>query len=233
MKIIATLCITIIPSCLLAQGALGGNQAKGIDINLHSGGFITEIKSKPQNIQGNVFMDEQWFVGNINFIDGSSLHEKPIRYNILSDLIEIRIGDTFKATAGSNVSAFEINRAGVTETYVHAKTWLSSADGSGFFKVLVTGHYELYEKINIKIVQGSYVAALDMGDKEVSYTRTIEYYMWEGKQFQRIKLSRKHFAATFPEKKDLLLAFLKKNDINLKNPEDLQRTVRFMNGEDK
>lgn len=234
MRIYLILLVCFIGTGVSAQAVVGGVQSKGMDMNTQAYGFVTEIKTDTKEVTGSTYLYEQWYMGKIEFINGSKITGKLIRYNIKSGFVEIRLDDQKKGGAdGRNIKSFEIlnEETQVTEKYVNAIDF--SINGTklvGFLKELQVGELSLYSKTDVKLVKGAYVAALDMGEEDDSFSKKTIYYVAKESELQEVSTNKKRFASSFPEKEVEVLNYIKDQNLSLKNENDLVSVILFLNG---
>jgi hypothetical protein len=209
---------------------VGGVQSKGMDMNAQPYGFVTEIKADTKETKGDVYLYSNWCTGNIEFINGAKLEYKNLRYNIERDFFEIQFDGIAKGSNGSNVKKFELYNNLVLEKYIQAKEFdFNNTKLIGFLRELAVGNYSLYSKADIKLIQGSYVKALDMGEEDDEYRKKITYFVVLNKKLIEINSNKKEFAAHFGEKEKEVLKHINDNKLSLKKEADLVKAVTFAN----
>ncbi len=232
MKVYVTLLVLLVVGNLYGQNVLG-TQSKSMDTNPLALGFIRETTADTKEIKGNTYLYEQWFSGTLNFINGSKLADKSIRYNLQSNIFEILIDGVRKVAEHKFVQSFTIfNQLTLqTEKYVNAST-LNNTSGPkflGFLRELHTGSYTLYSRTEVKLVQGKYVSALDMGDQDDYYTRKVVYFVMKDMNLVEISLNKKQFADSFSEYEQKILDYVKENNLSLKKENDLVAVISYLN----
>lgn len=229
MKFYLQLLFLISTEALFAQ-VVGGNETKGMDMNARPYGFVKEINADTKETKGNVYLYDNWSTGNIEFINGEKLEFKNLRYNIERDFFEIQIDGITKGSNGSSVKKFELYNNLVLEKYIQAKEFVfNNTRLIGFLRELVVGNYSLYSKADIKLIKGSYVKALDMGDEDDEYRKNITYFIAQDKKLVELSTNKKEFAAHFGENGNEVLKHINDNKLSLKKEADLAKAIAFAN----
>lgn len=215
-------------SNLFAQ-VVGGVQTKGMDMNAQPFGFVKQISADTKEVVGNVYLNE-WSLGTVEFINGSKLGNKMIRYNIENDFLEIKLDGVVKGAEGRNVVNFLIFNGDVEQRYVRASNFkFNGTSLVGFLQELHVGNYSLYSKTNVKLVKGTYVAALDMGEEDDEYSKKTIYYLGKNKELTEVSSNKKKFASNFTGIEGKVLEFIDESDLILKREADLIKVISYIN----
>lgn len=232
MRVCLILLLSCLTNVLIAQ-VVGGVQSKGMDMNAQAYGFVKEIRAEPKEIKGNLYLNQDWMIGQVKFINNVTIQDKAIRYNIKSNSFEIKLDGVVKGIDGRNVLGFEVmNRTSLEkESYVVASKYkLNDVELTGFLQILSSnGEYNLFSKTHVELVQGMYVAALDMGEDEDAYVKKVKYYIGKNGKLMDFSANRKKFAKLFPGKENEILEFIKSESISLKDGNDLISIIEFIN----
>lgn len=150
----------------------------------------------------------------------------PVRYNSYKDEIEFqKDGTTLALPKESQFSRIEI--LSPKQTLVSLET---NDDLSGYFFELVNGKTSLYKKIKTKFNDFEPAANSYATDKPASFrTQDPVYYIKAEKGFIKKPKGAKDIIEQFPDKKDVIEAFVKSNKIKFNKEEDLIKLVNFLN----
>ncbi len=233
MRMILILVISLVSRIAMGQAVLGGVQSKGMDMNPQPGGFITQIKADTKEVKGNVYLYEQWLMGDIQYVNNAKILSKFIRYNIQLNSVEIRLEDEkMGSSEGRHIASFEIVN-GLTqekEKFINASKFdFENTKLIGFMKEVYPGTFSLYSKTEVKLVQGNYVAALDMGEEDDTFSKKTVYYISNNNQLIGVTSNKKRFAEKFPEMENEILNYIKEQNLSLKTEKDLMILVIFLN----
>ncbi|HPM31526.1 MAG TPA: hypothetical protein PLJ60_14415 [Chryseolinea sp.] len=233
MRLYLIFIICLINTGVFAQSTLGGVDSKGMDMNAKPLGYVREIKADAKEVEGTVYLNEEWTIGKIEFVNGSILDNKFIRYNIQSNFFEIKL-DAGKVggSEGRNVKSFELLNSATQEYDKFINSSDFNAGGTkllGFMREIEIGELSLYAKTDIKLIKANYVAALDMGKEEDAFSKRNVFYIVKNKELIEVVPNKKQFAANFPELEPEILSFIKEENLSLKKEKDLLSLVVFLN----
>lgn len=223
--------ILFIADEIYSQNVLGV-QSKSLETNPVAWGFIRETPVITKEVKGDTYLHAEWFSGTLNFINGSQLTDKDIRYNLESNIFEIKIDGIEKVSDSKYVKSFQLfnEQSRQTERYVNAFD-INTAGPKliGFLKELYVGNYTLYSRMEIKLVQGKYVSALDMGDEDDYYTKKIVYYVLKDRNLMEVNVNKRQFAESIPEYEEKVLEYIKEKGLSLKRENDLIALIVYLN----
>ncbi len=213
-----------------AQFSLGADRGKGIDINTHALGFITEIPMASHRTVGSSYLYEQWVPSMLDFGKNGTVEGLYIRYDIMNYVFDIRLSDKVKTIDGRYIEKFTVKDSlGNGHQYVNCNQFKSgSMQMIGFFEILSEGKYRLLKKTEIIIIESNYVQALDLGEKDDEISQKSFFYIARDEEVTKVPSSRKLMAEAYPEIEGLA-HFLKSNKINLRKSADLKKVVQIMN----
>lgn len=175
-------------------------------------------------VKGSPYLDENYVDGTILFANNTV--QSPIRYNAHKDLIEFKSqGQTRVLDPASTIKKVSF---GAT-SFVVEKYKENGTPKYGYFTQLDSGKVRLYSKKTVRFTPMLKNKALDGTDVPAEYKRTPDefYFKAEGGEMTEIK-TVKSFIAAFPDKKDEVSAFAKKEKIS-KNEEELRKLVQYYN----
>ena len=224
------LTLFLIPFSGISQATLGGVAGKGIDMNIHDNGFITEIPMASPKTLGSALLFDQWLPSNLDFGSKGKAAGLYIRYDILNSIFDIRLKDKVKSIDGSLVERFSlVDTLGKTHFYVNCNQFKNEKSPfTGFFEILVEGKYQLFLKTEAVIIESTYVPALDLGEKNNKIDQKTAHYIAREKDALKVPSSKKALGQLFPEINGLV-KYMKSAKINLRSEVDLKKLVTYMN----
>lgn len=209
-----------------------GSQQGQAAISVGAQGMMSEIKRPERGIDGNTYLDEIWMPGKIDFISGQVLENKPMRYDILMDQVEVNLDGVLRGVSGKNVKSFSLfNKEKMSyDVFVNGNQYqLAGTKLTGFFKVISSGEWSLLEKTEVVYIKPTYNAALDVGAQEGKYVKKSKFYMAQETSVFLVAKNKKEFLKSFNEKSEDVAAFIKQEDLSIKRTEDLERIADFLN----
>lgn len=210
----------------------GEAQGKGMDMQTSPGGFIKQLPMAPAETKGDVYLNSEWSLANITLFNQNAdeLKEYPVRVNLQTNDIEINYQNQVKVLSGRAIKYFTLKKSdGAQEKYVNGKRYkLNDVPMAGFLKVVDSSKWELVSKTQLKVIQASYVSALDAGDRSDKIVKEEIFYFSKDATLYQVYPSSKKFAVQFKENSELVKNFIKTNDLNLKNQLDLHQIQVFL-----
>lgn len=177
-------------------------------------------------IKGTPYLNEDYANGTI--LTSTNTRNALLRYNAYRDLFEFQVdGQARVLDPSSTIRKVSLGESTfVVEKYTNDKGVVKY----GYFTLLDSGHAVLYSKKSVKFTPGMKGRGLDGGDQPAEYRRTPDefYFKVAGGEMVEIK-NIKGMIAAFPDKKEELAAFAKKEKISPRNEEELVQLIRYYN----
>jgi hypothetical protein len=189
---------------------------------------------------GQTYLDTVWAKGNLKLyqpiqpIGGKAidtLSGLAMRYNVYFNEIEILL-NTFndvKALQGSQVKAFTLEKAGKSSHFLNTQLYQIDKLPTGFYEILVPGNATLAALPRTVVKKPTYNVAFEVGTKDTQILLDTDYYMLKGGQAEKLKPTKKGILGLMPDKAKEMEAFLKTNDIDLKERSSLVRLFEEYN----
>lgn len=223
MKIFSVFFITVFAAACLNAQANYFNEAYRFNK------FIDRVKSpkgeqlKYADIEGDAYLFKGFASANIE--NATSLIKT--RYNTYTDTVELlNEEDIFELPKSLKYSRISFLKPSAVLVY------MNTVDiPEGYYLELATGTYSLYKKMKTEYREGAKAVN--------SFTPAIAprfenmnpfYYIKTDSQFVKVSKNGKDLANSFPEKRDAINDFVKKNKLKMNQEQDLLRLVRFLNG---
>jgi hypothetical protein len=173
---------------------------------------------------GTPYLNETFTQGEVIFDQGAR-KAVPLRYNIYKDWIEYQQDNqTYILDADFRIKevTFDENTFVVGEYPGKRKSRL------GYFKLLDSGKVSLLSKQLVLYKEYQQAQALQSSSSPPKYTRAADqfYFKIESGELQKID-NIKSMVASFPDKQDLLMEYVKKEKISAKKEEDLRRLFAY------
>lgn len=227
-------CVALVNVNVQAQTSsnMGTIPGQPVDIKSGAGTVLTQLRSAPPEAKGTVYLEPHWTLADIKFSGtGPFLKDCSMKYNLQNKDLEILHQNEVKVLPWRRVAAFYAKPAGrPAEKYVNASRYFfGDIPLEGFLMVLDSNKWELLERAEVKTIEPSYNPALDIGEKSDQYVKRVSLLLAKDGKIYEVELRTKKFAQQFGNKQEQVLTFMKKERINLKNREDLQKLFKFLN----
>ncbi|HYI76023.1 MAG TPA: hypothetical protein VEW65_00300, partial [Chryseolinea sp.] len=145
---------------------------------------------------GDTYLDMHWRKSSILLYDNEKLIEGfPVRYDIMTDELEIKSTKGIKVLKGSKIKSFVwIDSLSKTPDYfVNAKDFKDSDNVpyNGFFQVLADGSLPLLKKTLIDIKKADYNIQFNVGSSDDKILKKSEFFVLKENQVVELPTSRK------------------------------------------
>ena len=92
-----------------------------------------------------------------------------------------------------------------------------------------TNKVKLLEYTKINIQKPDYVEAFNTGSKDTKITKDKQLYITQGKEVLRLNTNKKEILELMSDKKTEVEAFIKQNNLSVKDRVDLSQIFKFYN----
>ncbi|MFY0629347.1 MAG: hypothetical protein JXR05_03135 [Flavobacteriaceae bacterium] len=175
-----------------------------------------------KSISGSPFIDDNFVAVKINEYDNVLVG----RYDAFNDHFEVKMKNSktlyVKKKIGNKVTLL-----GSKDTYGVFRDHKN--DRSNFYKILKEGKVSLLIKEKITF-QGRFSRAYTTYNMPVfKRSKNKLYISFDGKRAEKIPTNKKQFLQLFPKNSDQLIPFIKKNKLNVRRVNDLEKIIDFYN----
>ena len=176
---------------------------------------------------GDTYLNTRWQKSSILLYDDVKLIEGfPVRYDILTDEIEIKSKKGIKVLKGSKIKSFVwLDSLSKTPDYfVNAKDFKdeNNVSYSGFFQVLTEGSLTLFKKTVLDIKKADYNIQFNVGSQDDKILKRTEFYTLKGEKVIEVPSSKKKLIALFDDKSEAMAAFIKESDLSVTKGDQLR-----------
>ncbi len=200
-----------------------------------SNGLIPEAIPLPREggTEVKIFLEEDWYMGDVKSYEDEFIINKPLKYEIIRNRLEIQFNDETMGLNQYHVKSFEWfnvkeNRRAV---FLNCKDLLFKEDQlGGFLEILTEGKVTLSSHKTVKYIQGSDVLpASGNYQKEEIFLKEHFYYSKDGGPITLFPQKRKDILKVFQGKREMVRQFVKDNDLTFELKEDLTKICGFYN----
>lgn len=169
-------------------------------------------ESFPLNANGHIFFDEKWTDGIITDLKNNRF-EIPLRYRIAKEEMQVKHNNKTKALQVPQIKQVEFDG----RVFIPSNFLINGEKFMSFFEVVNNGKMKLLLQYETK-------------EKKGSHTVHKTFYSKRGKApAEKISLKKKCILKLMPEKKSEIQQYIKKEKINLKDSNDLEKLFIFYN----
>lgn len=192
---------------------------------------------KFSEIKGSPYLNDTFEAGQY-YLNDESQGNFYLRYNVYNDQIEILtdaspqnleredpVYDAFLKTDNSKVI---LNGKTIKSYYYNDEN--GNTTNSYFVEVNETDKYVLLVRKRCVLTPAEKAATPNQADRAARFTIYDDYYMLDkSEQYpQKIELKTRKFLNAFPKQANALKAYMKQEDINLKEEKDLVKLTNYM-----
>ena len=179
----------------------------------------------PTDISGKIYLDEGWQEGVILSGDDESGNAN-IRYNVLSDEMQVLVNGQILALVSSKIKALRIGeQVFITAPYIRDQKLVSL----GYFELLADGKIQLLRKYKCITQPTEYHPAVATA-KDQEYVIESEFYFRLVKDYAKpLKRGKKSILAVFPDGENEMKIYAEKHELNLKKEEAIIQLFNFYN----
>lgn len=229
-----TLTLICLISALLVgaqqQSMVGGNTAKGMDMNTIPYGFISAFGSKEKITTGSKYLFKDWKTATIQ-LNETEIKNCPVNIDLKNALVEINTDKGIRTLPANRIKKMMVGYENIDQQiFANTKDYNGhQAQINGLVEVLLNKEVSLLKYYYSYVKEGSYNAQLDMGNNETKYLVKHKYYLFNKGVLVQVPSNKKKFLAGFPEQtQSELKKFLTVEHISLKDERDLIRLSNFL-----
>ncbi len=224
--------LTALPGMVLAQNQITQSQLSLTRLQTRTSmGLYNSIDqvSPDAHVVGTPYVDDNWQNAVIVLREGDRFSNVPIRYDIYSDILEIKVGDQVKGLEGSKAGGFSVVSNGSERRFMRASRFKADEPLAGFLEVLDSGKIELLKHYAVTVVKPDYSPQMNVGsrDYKVLHKHTF-YYTTEGVTHE-VPKQRKKLLAIFSDHQTEVSDFVRNEHIDLDEEAGLKRVFNFYN----
>lgn len=205
-----------------------------------SGTMWGVASSDKGEIVGNTYLDTTWAQGNLKLYDAiqpvggkavDTLSGLAMRYNVYFNEIEILLNTykDVKALQGEKIMAFSLEEKGKSQNFVNIQQYDPDKASKGFYEILAPGKLTLAALHKTFVRKPTYNAAFEVGSKDTKITMQEDFYVLKNGKAEKIKQNKKGMMDLMKDKSKEIEAFLKVNDLDLKERSNLTRLFERYN----
>ncbi|MGI4750649.1 MAG: hypothetical protein ACRYFB_08450 [Janthinobacterium lividum] len=210
---------------LLFLGVLNSNAQSLSNVN---GTVVQSVDYS--DIKGSQYLYEEWTKGDITMYDNTIYKNMDVKYSLLDDKLYFKGKDGQQVMSFSNpVKEFTVNDPSSAIKPITFREGYKNIPGitmNSFLEILVSGKTQLLKKVS-KRIQTENVYPNTSVNKY--FTESKQYYLYILDRGTLIKNDKKTILSILSDKKVPLENYIKENNLNLKEDNDLEKLITYYN----
>jgi len=179
------------------------------------------------NIEGSPFLNEEFIKGTIYTTAHQKYVDVPLRYNIFNDLIEFKSEEN-KILAIATPEIVDKIEFGNFQVFYLPFTNVKKVR-KGFFILIEQGNASLYYKPQIFLKKATEAVPFQEPQPAKFIRQVDAYYLRIEPTEAKLIGNRKDLFKLFPDRKEEIATFVKRNKIKTNKVEDLRKLLQFYN----
>ncbi len=187
----------------------------------------TRKQLSEKDIAGSPYLNDEFVEGIIYTYQKDQYNNVPIRYNIYNDELEFQTGDEQVMALAAPEIVEKADFGDYTLTYI--PYMFGKKMKRGFFKILEEGPVSLYTRFGIDFQNPKEPGAYKEPEPARFVKKPNDYYIKTGQE-AAVKIdNKKTLIDCFPDHKEEVDAFIKKDKTKLGKPDKLIALVKYYN----
>lgn len=193
---------------------------------------ITVINLPAPTVVGSNYLSEDWYLGSIKLKSKSILSNYNLKYDVENNNLEIKDGDSTKICTLILLDSFYWQKTSQSDSILYVNADKFTVDDYkqiiGMLKVVSYGKVNLFSRSYIEILQPTYNAALNVGERNKKAVIRSAFYLSRYNNLVKIK-SKKQLLSYFNDDAKQIEVYLKTNKLKIKNEDDFKKVIDFYN----
>ncbi|MGN8226344.1 hypothetical protein [Gracilimonas sp. BCB1] len=179
------------------------------------------------NVKGNPYIADNFVTGSFELYSGAKTENLEMNYNIYENRIEIVDGNQVYAVSADDVKEFVVKLNG--EERVYRKGFESRRlDANHFVEVKADGAMSFLVKQEVNYSENS-SAGYGSASKEEVYSKNKRYYIEKDGEVHELRRLRHRRVVKHFEGNKQVNNYIKENDLDLSNPDHINKAVKKYN----
>ena len=215
----------------MAQTMVGGSATSGIDMNTAPYGIVSAFGTAEKVTTGSKYLFDNWKIGTIQLQQGE-IKNCPINIDLKNQVVEMNTDNGVRVLAVSRIEKLVVGFTNADQqVFENAKKYNGAqAQVAGLVEILVNNETTLLKYHYSVVKEGTYNAALAMGNNEVKHLLKSKYFLHKEGKLVEIPTSRKKFIKNFSDASQSdIEKFFDETGLNVKKEDDLIAVCKFIN----
>lgn len=200
-----------------------------INMNTQAGGLVVPVNyaSKSANDQEQ-YIDDRWNEGTIVLLTNDSIHRYPLKYNLVTDVVEVKTERAVKVVPLKDTQRFYWVDDGQRSEFINGSGYtMGGTPLVGYLQLLSEGPLNLFKKTFLSVQRANYRPELDVGNRDDKIVREDVYYVARGQHIVEIKPRR--VFKFFKQHQTEVRKYAKQNRLRPQEEADLVAIVDYYN----
>jgi hypothetical protein len=204
-----------------------------IDRGVNPGGIIDELPLAPAKTVGNTYINDEWMLGKLVLFTNMELIGHPMKYDLKNKQLEIKFEGQVKICPLEKIKTFSWRRNNIDDTlhFINSR-YLPKAKNSNPRTILnrlyIGNNTSLYKEYYLELKAATYVAALDMGEKNNKiHIKQTYYLLSDGDTFYKLSPSLRKNKSVFGDYYNSIQIYQKKYKLKLKKEKDVIELMKY------
>jgi phospholipase C len=182
------------------------------------------------NVEGSPFLTDQWSKGMVKLADGRTYKDVLLKYDEVKDVLYFQDKKEQTLVFVDPVREFKVEY--ISDDIQHDKLFrnayknIPNSTEKSFFEVLSDGTAQLLKRTKKLIAESQEYNSTAVVKR---FDENVKYYIIVSEKVIPIKRDKKSILAALTNKQPQLESFIRTNNINLKNDEDLVKLMAYYN----
>jgi len=189
------------------------------------------IPHPPGGVVGNSYLVDEWNVSTLLLFETEKMLEGyPVKYDIKTNVIEIKSGKDVKVMDGNKVKSMVwYARDSLNYYFVNASAYtLDGAPLSGFLEIIIDGPTPLFKRTTVHEKEPTYIQAFDVGSRDRKIYKKDAFYYSSGGKLTKIT-NKKTLLPAFGEYAADVEEFIKTNKLDIGKQRGLAKAFEYYN----
>lgn len=249
MKKLTSIFLYLIGTTVLAQNSMMQNtkdalNVGGLKVGQHTSTMLYGFDTRTTEVLGSYYLDQEWSLATVRFypktistpkgtVKLDSLSDVQIKIILYGNDVEFNTPEGVKVISGTFIKSFTSKKPNqLPKNFVSTLEFVDNYDKikPSFFELLVDGKIKLLEYTKVNIQKPDYVEAFNTGSKDIKITKDKQLFITQGQEVLKLNTNKKEILELMSDKKTEVEAFIKQNDLSVKDRVDLLQIFKFYNG---
>lgn len=178
-------------------------------------------------LQGSIYFNDNWLPGSVKTEDGKLISNLKLKYDELNDQVYFKGQDESPMAFLTPVQEFTlIGEGGQNLTFRNGYPSIQSLTEKSFYCVLADGKTQFLKKTVKQIVE---TKEYNSATSVKTALEGVRYLIFKNHALTIVKKDKKSILAALGDKQDQLEAYIKANNLNLKDEGDIIKLVTYYN----
>ncbi|HET6556497.1 MAG TPA: hypothetical protein VFG54_04225 [Prolixibacteraceae bacterium] len=190
--------------------------------------YTRELEPKVENIEGSVYLNEEFIDGTVALTTGANYSKIPLRYNVYNEEIEFRNtrGQLFNINNPEGIQALTIGES----KFIYTECKLKKENKKLFVEVLSEGNVSLLKHHRLKLMPAKNAQTHTAAQPPKLVKIPSEYMIKTLEGSTMIFKNEKELLNLLADKREAISALIDQQKLSVNKEEDLIKIMDYYNG---